>query len=69
MKTLEWFKERIGKRIYRDPDSCECATCKEVVENGLVIINEQHANYVYDTQNDFAACGTFLNYREATDER
>lgn len=64
MQTLEWFKERIGKRIYRDADGCKCLSCARIVEEGLVIHSEEHAEYVYDNQNDFGAEGIKLNYRD-----
>lgn len=64
MKTLQWFKNRIGKIVYRDDDGCDCATCVNVVNNGLKIHDENQAQYVFDTQNDWAAEGIMLNYRD-----
>ncbi len=67
-KTEEWFKARIGKRIYRDcqnPDHDEtCPACKRNTEDGLVIRDAQHANYLAVIDADFAAEGVFSNYRE-----
>ena len=63
MKPLEFFTTNVGKRIYRDSDGCTCQTCLEVVKNGLVVGSEGHAQYLYDTQMDFAADGVMLNYR------
>lgn len=63
MKTFRWFKNRIGKRIYRDRHNC-CLHCEDVFKNGLVIRDESHAIYLYDTQNDYATEGTKLNYRD-----
>ena len=60
-----WFKNHIGKRIFRDADSCTCPHCANVVENGLVIYNEQHADYIYTTQNDYYyESGIELRYRD-----
>jgi len=28
---LEWFVDRIGKRVYRDEGSCPCPDCKKIV--------------------------------------
>lgn len=65
MKTLQWFINRIGKRIYRNSSNCpECATCKDVEENGMIIEDESHAEYLFNIQNDFGACNVFLNYRD-----
>lgn len=47
MKTLQWFINRIGKKIYRDDDNCGCATCNEVVKNGLIVIDRDHAEYLH----------------------
>jgi len=47
MKSLQWFINRIGKKIYRDSDNCECSTCKEVVKNGLIIHDKNHAEYLH----------------------
>lgn len=49
---LEWYKERIGKKVYRTASTCPCEVCKKVVEVGLYISDELHANYLYDCQND-----------------
>lgn len=64
MHILKWFKNRIGKRIYRDDDGCNCETCKDVVKTGLTIRDEQHAQYIYDIQNGFADEEVYLNYRD-----
>lgn len=64
-KTLKWFTNRIGKRVYRDhtPTRC-CDACDNVANNGLVITDEQHAWYLHATEQDFGAEGIFLNYRD-----
>lgn len=64
MKTLKWFKNRIGTRIYRDDNDCGCGSCRAVLEEGLLVFDEFHATYLYDTQNDYAAEGVLLNYRD-----
>lgn len=63
-KQKEWFIERIGKRIYRDPTTCPCHHCKDISENGLVVGDEQHAGYLADCDMEFGAEGEFLNYRD-----
>lgn len=64
LHSEKWFKDRIGKRIYRDADDCECETCKDAVKNGIVIRDKAHAYYLYNIQCDFAIDGTILNYRD-----
>ena len=50
--TLQWFKNRIGKRIYRLTDVHCCKHCQNTYEKGLVISNNTHASYVYAWQNE-----------------
>ena len=64
MKTQKWFEKKIGKRIYRDPDTCGCSTCEDVVENGLVVADKNHAEYLYMIQGEFKLDGIDLNYRD-----
>jgi hypothetical protein len=46
----QWFIDRIGKRIYREKNICDCEVCTKVYKEGLIITDEQHANYLYDCQ-------------------
>jgi len=50
MHPLNWFTERIGKRIYRGDVTCDCNTCKTGTEEGLIIRDNTHAEYLYDVQ-------------------
>ena len=63
MKPLKFFLSNIGNRVFRDDDGCDCLSCKHIVENGLVIQDEFHDNYLFNTQNDYHAEGIELNYR------
>lgn len=63
MKNLQWFKDRISKRIYRNHYDC-CPDCSDVSENGLIVYNKEHAEVLYNTQNDFEAEGRVMNYRD-----
>jgi len=56
--------QRIGDRIYRDSGNCYCKTCKDNIKNGLIVRNEEHAEYLSQIDSEFAACGTYLNYRD-----
>ena len=64
MKTLKWFKDRIGKRIFRDFSECPCKDCKETQEFGIMVVDAQHAEYLYDIQNEYKIDGIDLNYRD-----
>lgn len=57
--SLEWFKDRIGKTIYRDRTSCPCEICEHVYKNGVMVIDDAHAQYLYDCQNELQ-----INYRD-----
>ena len=62
-RTLKWFKNRIGKRIFRDHHKC-CSHCDDVAENGIIVSDFQHASYLHSVDCDFAAEGIELNYRD-----
>lgn len=65
-KSKEWFMERIGKRIFRDMQGethC-CSTCRDAVENGLIVIDEEYAEYLACIDAEFASEGIFSNYRD-----
>ena len=51
MKSKDWFIERIYERIYREDNGCDCQVCKTIERYGLIIHDELHALYLYDTQN------------------
>lgn len=46
-KNLDWFKDRIGKKVFRKRNFCQCNTCLEIWENGITILDEMHADYLY----------------------
>lgn len=52
IKDLQWFKDRIGKRVYRKNNVCKCPICLDAFENGLIIKDEDHAYYLRDIQNE-----------------
>ena len=45
--TIKWFKNRIGKRIFRDETKpyC-CSVCERNGKEGLIIYDKQHAEYL-----------------------
>jgi len=54
---LNWFLERIGKKVYRDWNGyfsngeC-CKTCFDACEHGIIIKDETHAKYLEMVQHD-----------------
>lgn len=52
MNRKQWFIDRIGKRVYRGSISCTCESCQKVEKEGLVISDNDHANYLYDCERE-----------------
>jgi hypothetical protein len=46
----QWFIDRIGKRIYRKENFCPCPICVNIHKEGLIVMDEYHAIYLYDCQ-------------------
>jgi len=63
MKDLTWFIDRIGKKIYRDNNKCNCNTCLAVFAQGLYINDKLHAQYLFDVQNEIG-----LIYRDTYEQ-
>lgn len=51
-KTKEWFTDRIGKKVFRDNNVCICLSCSNVGENGVLITDNVHAEYLFDISNE-----------------
>jgi hypothetical protein len=51
-KSQDWFIERIGEKVYRGDNGCDCPVCKAVEKYGLIIHDMLHAQYLYDCQNE-----------------
>lgn len=61
--NLQWFIDRIGKRIYRDANGCPCNRCDRVFKEGIVIHDMMHADYMYEMQGG-EGLENCLNYRD-----
>lgn len=59
MHTLQWFINRIGKIVYRDKVKCKCITCIENGDNGILINDIHHAEYLY-----MVSCDMDIEYRD-----
>lgn len=46
MTTELWLIERIGKKIYRTKTDCLCMACKSVYDNGMYIVDHNHALFL-----------------------
>ena len=49
---LNWFKQRVGKKIYRLTKLNCCRVCNHVEKHGLIIEDIYHAEYLHDCQNE-----------------
>jgi hypothetical protein len=63
-KELQWYKDRIGKKVFRVKNICQCDYCLKYSREGMIIHNELHANYLYEVQND-----TNHNYQDTPIEK
>lgn len=66
MHPLSWFISKVGTRVYRDKneggklgEACECVSCKDIIENGLIIHDESHAKVLH-----MYSHGLGINYRD-----
>lgn len=64
MKPLTWFHERVGKKIRRDLMKHDNMFARKLGYKPVVIRDLDHAQYLFDIQNDlWADNGLDLNYR------
>lgn len=68
MNRLNWFKSRVGKRIYRSKGSCTCELCKEVHKHGIIVEDETHAQYLCDVEGDMLGEGINMKYFDTVKE-
>ena len=58
--TEKWFKNRIGKKVFRDEIKPYCCpVCERNGKEGLIVGNEQHANYLKLIQDEMG-----IEYRD-----
>lgn len=68
MIRKSWFIERIGKTIFRNSNGCDCSTCERILTQGLVIGDEFHATYLYDSEFISNQDGSNLRYFDTPEE-
>lgn len=49
---IKWFIDRIGKRVFRDKNFCDCKICLKVHKEGLIILDKTHAIYLHNIQEE-----------------
>jgi len=68
MERSQWFLDRIGKVVFRNKTTCQCATCNDVYENGLIIHDEMHADYLQNCEAEYTVEGYPLQYFDTRQE-
>jgi hypothetical protein len=73
MKTItereQWFLDRVGKRVWRNKNYCDCNTCDVVYTKGLMITDSLHAGYLWAVEGDYYREGFPLKYFDTPEER
>ena len=67
-KREKWFIDRIGKKIFRNKTTCNCGTCKNVYENGLIISDDTHACYIWEMEGHYRKDRIKLKYFDTKKE-
>jgi hypothetical protein len=49
---LEWFMKRVGHKVYRTNNECNCESCTKVYKYGLVIDDIIQARVLFNAQNE-----------------
>jgi len=64
----QWFQHRIGKVVYRPDNKCTCGVCKNIYLHGLIIVDKNHASYLYDMELCYTADGIPMRYFDSRQE-
>lgn len=62
---INWFFERIGKRVFRTRFEC-CETCDKNYETGVIIEDEMIAHYYYLIEGEIGV--KYFDTKEERDE-
>lgn len=65
---LQWFIDRIGKRVYRTSNGCGCSTCQRILEEGIMIEDEFQAEYMHDMEGCAELDGNTMRYFDTKEE-
>ena len=64
----QWFRNRVGFRVFRNDNGCSCPICQDAFKNGLIIADFNHADYLYDCEADYAGEQIPLRYFDTKEE-
>ncbi len=62
-----WFLRRIGERVFRNDTFC-CKHCNDIYQNGIIIHDEMHADYLICTEAEYNFEGFPLKYFDTKQE-
>lgn len=68
-ERLKWFLNRVNHRIFRTHVPNNCPACMIIHAQGQVILNKDHAIYLYDKERAYEASGTRVRYFRNKEER
>lgn len=63
-----WFRSKVGARLFRNHNGCNCPSCEDTVKNGVLVYDESQADYLYDTEVDYNLGGFPLRYFDTKEE-
>lgn len=63
----KWFAARIGQRLYRPNTNC-CEFCTKVYEEGIIVTDEYHANYLAEMEAAYSHDGIPIQYFDTREE-
>jgi hypothetical protein len=67
MTRLEWFQSKIGHMLYRHA-ICSCEHCQSVAKLGIIVRDENHAQYLYEIEGTGYQGESKLRYFETMEE-
>lgn len=68
-ERLSWFTRRIGQRIWRTRAGLVGSAFDQVHEEGFIIRNKFHAEYLVEKEDEFALSGEVLKHFSTKAER
>lgn len=68
IERKQWFIDRIGKRVFRNRNTCDCEICEKTYTEGLIICDLQHACYLYDVECEYNREGIKIKYFDTKKE-
>lgn len=65
----KWFRDRVGKTVYRNRTTCKCRVCESSYIHGVQIADEFHAMYLWEWEGTSNYEDNDLRYFDTKEER